>query len=205
MFVGTSRGGIFRSRDGGRSWSEDLAGVDIPRRVVTRIEAHPKQPEMVAVAVASTGLPGPLLISTIGEGQGHPFVEKKDTPFQKPWSNIFWTENGGDTWLDVDGGLLPNVVFYALAFETHEPYRLFVAGDAGVWVKLDSREPMLDRFGREWRLPAIGWVSITGNLPNVVVSDLVYNGKDQILTAATYGRGIWRLPTHDLNTKQFIG
>jgi hypothetical protein len=37
------------------------------------------------------------------------------------------------------------------------------------------------------------WASIAGNMPNVVVSDLRYHKKDRILTAATYGRGIWRL------------
>src|SRR5258708_5598597 len=37
------------------------------------------------------------------------------------------------------------------------------------------------------------WASVAGNMPNVVVSDLVYHHGDRILTAATYGRGIWRL------------
>src|SRR5262249_27081634 len=37
-----------------------------------------------------------------------------------------------------------------------------------------------------------------GNLPSVVVSDLVYHDKDQTLTAATYGRGIWRISPGNL-------
>ena len=34
---------------------------------------------------------------------------------------------------------------------------------------------------------------MSGNLPCVVVSDLVYHDKDRTLTAATYGRGVWRI------------
>jgi hypothetical protein len=38
------------------------------------------------------------------------------------------------------------------------------------------------------------WTAVPANLPNVIVADLVYHHNDRILTAATYGRGIWRLP-----------
>jgi hypothetical protein len=41
------------------------------------------------------------------------------------------------------------------------------------------------------------WASIAGNMPNVVVSDLIFHHDDQILTAATYGRGIWRIKVHE--------
>ena len=37
------------------------------------------------------------------------------------------------------------------------------------------------------------WMVLTGNLPHIVVSDLVYHHDDQLLFAATYGRGIWRM------------
>jgi photosystem II stability/assembly factor-like uncharacterized protein len=206
MFVGTSAGGIFRSTDGGESWSEDLASFEMPRKLVTRIETHPSDPGVVAVAISSTGLPGALLAP---EGKDATFMTsrtRKDAPFEKSWSSIFWSEDQGLTWEDVDGGLLPNVVFYALAFETRGRRRLFVAGDAGVFVKLDAKKPDPRQFhlGRPVRHQTVGWISITGNLPNVVVSDLVYHHKDRILTAATYGRGIWRLRTDRLDTEKFV-
>ncbi|HEV2729460.1 MAG TPA: hypothetical protein VGV15_05465, partial [Terriglobales bacterium] len=37
------------------------------------------------------------------------------------------------------------------------------------------------------------WLNISGNLPSVVVSDLVYHHKDRTLNAATYGRGVWHM------------
>ena len=55
---------------------------------------------------------------------------------------------------------------------------VYVANDAGVFVSAD--------FGGTW-------TSLTANLPNVPVVDLVYHERDATLSAATYGRSIWRL------------
>jgi hypothetical protein len=93
-----------------------------------------------------------------------------------PYGHVFRSRNGGATWEDVGAGALPNVAYFSAAYETHPPYRLFVASDVGVWAEIDGY-----------------WVHINGNLPNVVVSDLVYHHRDRTLTAATYGRGLWRM------------
>jgi hypothetical protein len=37
------------------------------------------------------------------------------------------------------------------------------------------------------------WKSLTRNLPTVPIVDLVYHDADGTLTAASYGRSIWRL------------
>jgi photosystem II stability/assembly factor-like uncharacterized protein len=162
MFVGTSGGGIFRSVDGGTTWSQSLSCSDIPARAITSIQVHPKFPGTVAVTVASTG----ILSSGVQLSTG------KDLPY----SHIFRSSDMGDTWEDIDQGQLPNVVFYAAAYQTHPPYQLYAGGDVGVWAEIKD-----------------GWVNISGNLPCAVVSDLVYHDKDRTLTAATYGRGVWRI------------
>ena len=41
LFVGTSLGKIFRSMDGGVTWSGNLANAAIPQRLITRIGTHP--------------------------------------------------------------------------------------------------------------------------------------------------------------------
>ncbi len=165
IFAGTTKGGIYRSRNGGKTWSEDIAGAELPNRLITGIRTHPRDARTVVVTVASSGASGALLVANSGE-------EK-----QKPFSHVFQSGDGGHIWRDIDGGALPNVVYYALAFETRPPFRLFVAGDTGVWQSIPN-----------------GWISLGGNLPNVVVSDLKYHAKDHMLVAATYGRGIWKLP-----------
>jgi len=169
IFVGTTKGGIFRSTNGGGTWSENLASGEIPGRLITRIETHPKSAKAVVVTVASSGAVGANLVCA-----GDATAGRQES--LRPYSHVFFSEDMGATWRDLDGGALPNVVYYAAAFETRPPYRLFVAGDTGVWMAVQN-----------------GWMSISGNLPNVVVSDLVYHHNDQVLTAATYGRGIWRL------------
>jgi photosystem II stability/assembly factor-like uncharacterized protein len=160
MYVGTAHGGIYASRDGGIEWSSDLAGPEIPNRVITQIETHPRNASAVVVTVASTGLEGASLSGV-----------------SRPYSHVFASADGGRMWKDLDRGELPNVVFNGLAFETHPPFRIFVAGDAGPWV--------LNPDGR--------WVSIAGDMPSAVISDIIYHGKSRTLTAGTYGRGIWRM------------
>ncbi|MFN0106972.1 MAG: WD40/YVTN/BNR-like repeat-containing protein [Bryobacteraceae bacterium] len=160
VFVGTTEGRIYRSRNGGLSWSGDLAGPEIPRRLITQIEVHPENAAIVVCTVAASGAPAAAL-----DGDDRPFA------------HVFRSSDGGDTWEDIDRGALPNVVYNGLAFETHPPFRIFVGGDAGVWVLQDGR-----------------FLNINGVLPNVIVSDLIYHHKDRMLFAATYGRGIWRLP-----------
>lgn len=167
MYVGTTAGGIFRTQDGGKTWSQNLSCIDIPARAVTSIQTHPKDTSTVVVTIASSG----LLSSGV----------RPQTGEQLPYSHVFRSDDMGETWTDIDSGALPNVVFYAAAYETAPPYRLFIAGDVGVWAHIES-----------------GWLNISGNLPSVVVSDLVYHDKDRTLTAATYGRGVWRMHPGEL-------
>lgn len=183
MFVGTTNGGIFRSKDGGETWTEDLGGPEIPRRLITRIETHPKNQEEVVVTVASTGVPGAQLLHSAKAETGlSPLIERSENAFEKTYSNVFQSFNMGDTWEDIDGGTLPNVVFHAITYDTCRPGLIYMAGDVGVFVKFDE-----------------GWYPLTANLPNVVISDLVFHDKNRTLTAATYGRGIWRLDTAALH------
>ncbi len=162
MFVGTTSGGIHRSDDGGQTWTQSLSSIDIPARAITDIQFHPARPATIVVTVASSGI----------KSSGVELSSGKDLPYR----HVFQSDDLGNSWTDVDQGGLPNVVYYAACFATTPPYRLFVAGDLGVWVRMKP-----------------GWLDISGNLPSVVVSDLVYHAKDHTLTAATYGRGVWRM------------
>ena len=174
MFVGTTGGGIFRSTDGGRTWSQSLSSIDIPARAITDIEIHPKDASTVVLTVASTGIQSSGVDLSTGAAL--------------PYSHVFRSADMGDTWTDIDAGTLPNVVFYAAAYQSKPPYRLFVGGDVGVWAETEK-----------------GWLNISGNLPSVVVSDLIYHDKDRTLTAATYGRGVWRISPGNLDAPAAVG
>lgn len=93
-------------------------------------------------------------------------------------SHVFCSRDGGLHWEDIDKGQLPDVPHHVAVIRGDELDKVYVGNDAGVFV-LDTVA------GR--------WMSLTKNLPNAMVVDLVYHEKDGTLSAATYGRSIWRL------------
>ena len=87
VYVGTEKGGFFRSTDGGATWSDDLSSTVLAGSIITRIETHPKNAKQVFVTVG---------------GFGH--------------SHLFRTDDGGQSWADADAGKLPDAPHQAVAF-----------------------------------------------------------------------------------------
>ncbi len=92
-------------------------------------------------------------------------------------SHVFCSRDGGRTWEDADKGQLPDVPHHVVVIRPDEPKTIYVGNDAGVFVSRDSGNT---------------WMNMTGNLPNVMVVDLVMQEKEKTLSAATYGRSLWR-------------
>jgi photosystem II stability/assembly factor-like uncharacterized protein len=149
VYVGTENGGFFRSVDRGATWSGNLAGTVLPGLSITRIESRPDDADVVYSTVANFGN-----------------------------RHVFRSADGGLTWIDIDRGDLPDTPLHSIAVPAAHPGRVYVCGDAGVFVSDDE--------GASWR-------NLTGNLPTVMVVDIVYHETDRTLTAATYGRSMWRL------------
>ena len=93
-------------------------------------------------------------------------------------SHVFRSDDSGDTWVDIDQGRLPDVPFNSIAVQRGKPDRVYVCSDAGVYVT--------DDMGGGWR-------NLTRNLPNTNIIDLAFHPGDSTLSAATYGRSIWRI------------
>ena len=93
-------------------------------------------------------------------------------------SHVFRSKDAGATWIDIDNGKLPDVPHHALLIRPDKPTQLYVCNDAGVFLTKDNGST---------------WTNATGNLPNVMVVDLVFQTSAKQLFAATYGRSIWRL------------
>ncbi len=149
IYVGTENGGVFRSLDGGRTWSANLSGATLPGHAITRIDSTAKLGEdCILLTVANFG---------------HP--------------HVFRSQDAGKTWEDIDNGQLPDVPHHAVVIRPDAPETIYVGNDAGVFLSPDS--------GRTW-------MNMTANLPNVMVVDLVLHEKDATLSAATYGRSLWR-------------
>jgi photosystem II stability/assembly factor-like uncharacterized protein len=93
-------------------------------------------------------------------------------------AHVFQSTDGGLTWNNIDNGRLPDVPHNAVVVQSDNPDRVYVANDVGVFASMNR--------GKSWQ-------RLTRNLPNVPVVDLVYHEGDGTLTAATYGRSIWRI------------
>ncbi len=171
VWAGTRNGGIFRSLDDGETWSGDLSGPEIPARVITRIESHPRKASRLVVTIGGTG----IVSRAMPRGRRHGAAPI--TSGEEHLAHVFLSEDCGLSWRPIDTPEMPDVAYHAAVFETHEPYRLFVANDCGVWMTPDFA----------------AWTDFSTSLPNVIIADLVYHHRDRTLTAATHGRGIWRI------------
>jgi photosystem II stability/assembly factor-like uncharacterized protein len=149
VYVGTENGGIYRSLNGGNSWSGDLASPVLPGFTITRLLTSPTNAQIVYATVANFNA-----------------------------RHVFRSKDGGQTWMDIDRGQLPDVPHHAIAIPRAKPMTLYVCSDAGVYVSTDAGD---------------SWKSLTRNLPTVPIVDLVYHEADGTLTAASYGRSLWRL------------
>jgi hypothetical protein len=171
VWAGTRIGGIFRSLDDGETWSGDLSGPEIPARAITRIESHPRKSSRLVVTLGGSGV----------VSRPAPRARQRDAAAiasgMESVAHVFLSDDGGISWRPIGTPQMPDVAYHAAVFETHEPYRLFVANDCGVWMTADFA----------------AWTDISTTLPNAMISDLVYHHRDRSLTAATYGRGIWRV------------
>ena len=98
--------------------------------------------------------------------------------------HVWQTTDGGATWASISGTgtpgvtALPDVAANAIVM-VPGTQALVVGTDAGIWESGDG--------GTTWQRGPSG-------LPNVRVTDLVYNAATQQLVAGTYGRGMWVLP-----------
>jgi photosystem II stability/assembly factor-like uncharacterized protein len=104
VYVGTEKGGIFRSMDGGATWSGNIASAALPGMIVTRIETHPKNAKTLFVTVGGTG-----------------------------HRHVFRSDDAGTTWSDADGGQLPDSPHHAIACLPDRPNTIFVSSDAAVF------------------------------------------------------------------------
>ncbi len=107
VYVGTEAGGLFRSTDGGKTWSANVASGVLPGHTITRIETNPTNARQLFVTVANVG-----------------------------HAHVFRSDDGATTWHDADGGALPDVPHHA-AVILPDAQTLYVCSDAGVYVSPD--------------------------------------------------------------------
>jgi hypothetical protein len=95
-------------------------------------------------------------------------------------SRVMQTTDFGATWTNRTSSLVTGVRGLALAIDWASPNRaLYLGTGAGVYYSLNN--------GASWQKDGT-------DLPNVNIGDLAIDTVRRTLTAATYGRGVWRTP-----------
>ncbi len=191
VFCGGLR--VWRTKDDGNNWLGVSPVLD--GSAISAVEIAQANSKIVFVGTEEGGiyrstdggnawsedLAGPVLPGfTITRILTHPtnaqIVYATVANFQA--SHVFRSKDAGATWTDIDRGQLPDVPHHAVAIPKAKPTTVYVCSDAGVHVSTDAGET---------------WKNLTRNLPTVPIVDLVYHEADGTLTAASYGRSIWRL------------
>ena len=191
VYTGNQR--VYRTKNDGQSWAALTPVLD--GSPISAIEVAPANTKAVYVATENGGLfrtldggtqwssnlsgpelPGVMItrIETNPSDAADVFI----TVANFGNSHVFRSKDAGSTWIDIDNGKLPDVPHHALLIRPDKPTQLYVCSDAGVFLTKDNGST---------------WTNATGNLPNVMVVDLVFQTSTKQLFAATYGRSIWRL------------
>jgi len=87
---------------------------------------------------------------------------------------VFYSSDGGTTWLNRSGSL-PNVPVHCLAVDGTN--NVYAGTDIGIYFRSASQND---------------WTPFYNGLPNVPVTDLIINTGASKIRAATFGRGIWQ-------------
>lgn len=192
--VYTGSGRVWQTKNDGDTW-EPISPV-LDGSAISAIEVAPADSKRIYVGtenggffrsldqgktwsanLASAMLPGHMItrIDTTGKlGSDVLFA----TVANFGHSHVFCSRNGGITWQDMDRGQLPDVPHHGLAILPDDPNKIVVCNDIGVFMSADQ---------------GITWKSISRNLPNVMIIDLVYLESEKTLYAASYGRSLWKL------------
>jgi photosystem II stability/assembly factor-like uncharacterized protein len=191
VFTGSCR--VWRTKNDGQAWNPVSSILD--GSPVSAIEVAPANSQHVYIGTENGGffrsldggtswsgnlagglLPGRVItrIESHPTDANHVLV----TVAGEANAHLFASTDGGMNWQDLDRGLLPRAPHHAVVIPPDDTQSIFVCSDAGVHHSPD--------FGQTW-------TSLSRNLPNVMIVDLVYDQGTGTLTAATYGRSLWRI------------
>jgi len=167
VWVGTSTGRIYRLRiRQGRLFERlDTTGFNLPNRWITRIEAS--QRDAGGAIITFSGYDAASRDVANG-GNGN-------------IGRVFRTMDFGRRWQNISGNLTVknnlDLPVSGLAVDSFNENHIWIGTDIGVFQTRDG---------------GFRWTSFRGNMPIVAVMSLDFNPRTGYLSAATFGRSIWR-------------
>ncbi len=190
LYFGTYR--LYRSIDEIKTWVPISGDLTRGSGTLTTIAVAPNNSKFIYVGATdgtiSLSRDGGTTFSTVSAGLPTRLIQRINVdPADSlhamavigpgsPGSHVFVTSNGGTSWTNVTGNL-PDISMNAGVMIPGQTNHMFVGSDIGVFESTDG--------GASWGT-AVG-------IPNVIVNDVVYNSTNQLLIAATFGRGMFQL------------
>ncbi len=185
-------GNVYRSIDGGSTWTDQgvpgggalAVGTDNPDRLYAASGSGLRTSGNSGSTwtLVSGGLPGIIItgIAVNPDNSQDVFVTLGN---YNAGQKVYMSNNAGASWTNISG-TLPNVPVHVIAYEDNNGNpddALYIGTDIGIF----------------YRNAALGdWVPFSNGLPVVPVFDLEINETFDVITSATYGRGIWRSQTY---------
>jgi photosystem II stability/assembly factor-like uncharacterized protein len=192
--LAATRGGMFRTTDGGTRWVPSEAGME--KTFALSLASDPQDPSVFYAATAGNGvfkstnggqswkLAGRELDRTVvrcvatGGASGGSVYAGTD-------GGVFVSADRGKTWHRRSAGL-PRAVVYALAPDPADPSRIFAGTAAGLFETRDAAKT---------------WTRFNGSDSDIQVTSLALDSSGGRLYAGTLGRGVLVLaaPSHPLD------
>ncbi len=107
---------------------------------------------------------------------------------------VFWTSNAGTVWTDITGNLAmaTTATLRSIAYSTSNADGAVIVGtDNGVFIARGDGSSIDDGTGSP--IPFTDWTALGRGLPAAPTYDLEYDPADELLVAATLGRGAWAI------------
>ncbi|OFV93424.1 MAG: hypothetical protein A3H28_16430 [Acidobacteria bacterium RIFCSPLOWO2_02_FULL_61_28] len=150
--LGSGGGGVFKSSDGGRSWTELVGMAGQPVRALAMAPSHPR-------TLIAGSLDGVFRSDDAGEHWrrvsplGHAEIRNLESVAIDPrnpdivyigtWHLPWKTANGGKTWTQIHKGIIDDSDVFSLVVNPSEPNNLYIGACSGIYRS--------DTAAAEWR------------------------------------------------------
>jgi photosystem II stability/assembly factor-like uncharacterized protein len=183
MAFAATRGGVFRTADGGTRWVPSEAGME--KTFALSLASDPQDPGVFYAATAGSGI-----FKSTDTGQSWKPVgrelertvvrsvatdtAREESVYAGTDGGVFVSGDRGTTWQRRSTGL-PRAVVYALAIDPADPARVFAGTAAGLFESRDG---------------AKSWKRMIGSDADIQVTSLALDSAERKLYAGTLGHGV---------------
>ena len=98
---------------------------------------------------------------------------------------VYETNDAGSSWTNISGSNLPNLPVNCIVYQGGTEDDLYIGTDIGVYYKNKNMSE---------------WIPFNNGLPNVIVKELEIHYDEGTISAATFGRGVWKSPLNTIST-----